>query len=111
MPIYDFLFNFYWHFLSISYRFRDIRLKSFQGLTLTYDLLVVTRGQKYFRHSKAHVWLPIQRLWHFVSISYRFRDTYSTSKFLPFDLDLWPLGVAWGQKYVHHLKAHTRYPI
>ena len=28
-PIYDFLFNFYWHFLSISYRFRDIRLQSF----------------------------------------------------------------------------------
>ena len=28
-PIYDFLFDFYGHHLSISYRFRDIRLRSF----------------------------------------------------------------------------------
>ena len=35
-PIYAFLSYFYWHFLSISYRFRDIRLQSFQGLTLTF---------------------------------------------------------------------------
>ena len=28
-PIYDFLFNFYGHHLSISYCFRDIRLQSF----------------------------------------------------------------------------------
>ena len=27
-PMHDFLSNFYWHFLSISYRFRDIRLWS-----------------------------------------------------------------------------------
>ena len=27
--IYDFLFNSHWHFLSISYRFRDIRLQRF----------------------------------------------------------------------------------
>ena len=37
-PIHDFLSNFYWHFRSISYRFRDIQLQSFQGLTLTFDL-------------------------------------------------------------------------
>ena len=36
-PIYDFLFDFYGHHLSISYRFRDIRLQSFKGLTLTFD--------------------------------------------------------------------------
>ena len=36
--IYDFLFDFYWHFLSNSYRFRDIRLQTFRGLTLTLDL-------------------------------------------------------------------------
>ena len=35
--IYDFLFDFYGHRLSISYRFRDIRLQSFKGLTLTFD--------------------------------------------------------------------------
>ena len=28
-PIHDFLSNFYWHFLSISYRFGDIRLQSY----------------------------------------------------------------------------------
>jgi len=37
-PIYDFLFKSHWHFLSISYRFRDIRLQRFQGLILTFDL-------------------------------------------------------------------------
>ena len=36
---------------------------------------------------------------------------YSTSKFLGFDLDLWPLGVTWGQTYFHHLKAHIWLPI
>ena len=35
-PIHDFLSDFYWHFLSISNRFWDIRLQSFQGLTLTF---------------------------------------------------------------------------
>ena len=28
-PIHDFLSKFYWHFLSISYRSRNIRLQSF----------------------------------------------------------------------------------
>ena len=37
-PIHDFLSNFYWHFLSISYRSRDIRLQSFEGLTVTIHL-------------------------------------------------------------------------
>ena len=36
-PIQDFLYDFYWHFLSISYRFWDIRLQSFWGLTLTFE--------------------------------------------------------------------------
>ena len=36
---------------------------------------------------------------------------YSTSKFLGFDLDLWPLGATLGQKYFHHSKAHTLLPI
>ena len=31
---------------------------------------------------------------------------YSTSKFLGFDLDLWPLKVVWGRKFLYHLKAH-----
>ena len=35
--MHDFLSNFHWHFLSISYRFLDIWLQTFQGLTLTFD--------------------------------------------------------------------------
>ena len=37
-PIYDFLFDFYGHHLSILYRFRVIRLQKFQGSTLTFDV-------------------------------------------------------------------------
>ena len=37
-PIYDFLYDFYGHHLSILYRFRVIRLQNFQGLTLTFDV-------------------------------------------------------------------------
>ena len=36
--IHDFLFDFYRRILSISYRFRDIRIQSFCGLALTSDL-------------------------------------------------------------------------
>ena len=73
-PIYDFLFDFYRQQLSISYRFRDIRPKSFQGLTLTF-------------HSEKSCW--VKNCWtirkpiydflfdfygHYLSISYRSRD-------------------------------------
>ena len=86
----DFLSNFYWDFLSISYRFRDIRLWSFQGLTLTFDLWPseVTLGQKYFRHSEAITWLPIQLRLTLYLVPF---SRYTTLKFLGFDLDLWPL--------------------
>ena len=70
----------------------------------------VTLGRKYFHHSKAHIWLSIQlpltRSLYLVPFL-----RYSTSKFLGFDLDLCPLGVTWGQTYVHHLKAHIWLPI
>ena len=67
--------------------------------------LGVTRGQTYFHHLKAHLWLPIQ-LPLTLSLYLVPFSRYSTSKFLGFDLDLWPLGVTWGQTYFHHLKAH-----
>ena len=158
--IYDFLFDFYGQPLSISYRFRDIRLLSFQGLTLTFDPwrssgvkkiipfkssymssyltsmdnisypvlfsrystsnfsgfdldlwpLKVIWGQNFSYHSKSHIWLPIRLLWtrslHLVPI-----QRYSTSKFLGFDLDLRPLRVIWGQKNSYRLKAHIWLPI
>ena len=57
----------------------------------------VTLGQKYVHHSKAHICLLILLL---LALSLHLVPflRYSTSKFLGFDLDLWPLGVTWGQK-------------
>ena len=70
----------------------------------------VTLGQKYFHHSKVHIWLSIQLSLTFSLYLVPFLR-YSTSTFLGFDLDLWPLGVTWGQKYFHHLKAYIWLPI
>ena len=36
---------------------------------------------------------------------------YSTSKFLGFDLDLWPLKVIWVKRFLYHSKAHIWLPI
>ena len=105
-PIYDFLSNFYWHFLSISYRFRDIRLQIFRVWLWPYfrNPLKVFRvwpwpltfrghlRSKIFHHLKAHIWLPIQ-IPLTLSLYLVPFSRYSTSKFLGFDLDLWPLGV------------------
>ena len=109
-PIYDFLFDFYGHHLSILYRSRYIRLQSFQGLTLTFDPLKVIWGQNILYYSKAPIWHPIWLLWTSSLYLVPF-SRYSTSKFLGFDLDLWPLKVIWGQKSLYHLKAHIWLPI
>ena len=69
--MHDFLSNFYWHFLSISYRFRDIRLQSFQGLTLTFE-----------GHQRSKIFPPFECPYmtsyltsiDTLSISYGFRD-------------------------------------
>ena len=58
----DFLSDFYRRFLSISYRFRDFRLRSFRGLTWTFDPLEVTWGQKCVHCLNAQTWLTIQLL-------------------------------------------------
>ena len=67
-------------------------------------------GSKKIYHSEGHIWLPIWLLWtpsrYLVPFS-----RYSTSKFLGFDLDLWPLKVIWGQKKLYHSKAHIWLPI
>ena len=47
-PIHDFLSNFYRHFLSISYRFRDIRLQSFLWFDLDLWPLEGHLGSKIF---------------------------------------------------------------
>ena len=55
-------------------------------------------GQNCLYHSKAHIWLPILLLWtpSFYLVPF---SRYSISKFLGFDLDLWPLKVIRSQKF------------
>ena len=77
-PIYDFLSNFYWHFLSISNRFWDIWLQSFQRLTLTF------RG-----HLRSKIFLTLKSPYmnsYLISI-----DTFSLScpVFEIFDFKVW----------------------
>ena len=85
-------------------------VSKFLGFDLDLWPLGVTWGQKYFHYSKAHICLPILLL---LALSLYLVPfcRYSTSKFLGFDLDLWPLGVTWGQKYFHHSKTHICLPI
>ena len=82
----------------------------FLGFDLDLWPLKVIWGQKNLYHSKGHIWLPIWLLWtpslYLVPFS-----RYSTSKFLGFDLDLWPLKVIWGQKNLCHSKGHIWLPI
>ena len=82
----------------------------FLGFDLDLWPLKVIWGQKISYHSKAHIWRPIWLLWtpslYLVPFS-----RYSTSKFLGYDLDLWPLKVIWGQKISYHSKAHIWLPI
>ena len=97
----DFLSNFYWHFLSVLYRFWDIRFQSFQALTWTF------KG-----HLRSKIFSPFESPY---MTSYPTSiDTFSLSHtiFEIFDFKVfrvwpWPLEVTWGQKYFHHLKAHT----
>ena len=63
-------------------------------------------GQNNLYQSKAHIWLPIWLLWTTSLYLVPF-SRYSTSKFLGFDLDLWPLKVIWGKVKVKPLKTLT----
>ena len=68
------------------------------------------RSTNFIPFERRHIWLPIWLLWtpslHLVPFS-----RYSTSKFLGFDLDLWPLKVIWGQNFLYHSKGHIWLPI
>ena len=72
--------------------------------------LKVIWGQKILYHSICHIWLPIWLLWT-PSLYLLPLSRYSTSKFLGFDLDLWPLKVIWGHKILYHSKGHIWLPI
>ena len=67
-------------------------------------------GSKEIYHSKGHISLPIWLIWT-PSLYLEPFSRYSTSKFVGFDLDLWPLKVTWGQNFLYHSKAHTWLPI
>ena len=82
----------------------------FLGFDLDLRPLKVNWGQKMLYHSKARIWLPIWLLWTTSLYLVPFQR-YSTSKFLGFDLDLWPLKVIWGQKNLYRLKAYIWLPI
>ena len=78
----------------------------FLGFDLDLWPLKVIWGQKNLYRSKGHIWFPIWLLWTSSLYLITF-SRYSTSKFLGFDLDLWPLKVIWGQKKLYHLKGHV----
>ena len=73
-PIYDCLYDFYEHHLSISYRFRDIRLQSLLGWTLTFDHKKSSRVQKNYTIRKFIYDFLFDFYEHHLSISYHFRD-------------------------------------
>ena len=108
-PIYDFLVDFHKHHLSISYRFEIFDF----GVFRIWPWPLTPKGHpvsKNLYHSKAQIWLPIRLIWtpslYLVPFS-----RYSTSKFLGFDLDLWPLKVILGRKVSYNSKAHIWLPI
>ena len=72
--IHHFLSNFHRHFLSISYRFREIRLRSFQSLTLTFDPERSSGVKNSFTIRKFILHFLSNFYRHFLPISYRFRD-------------------------------------
>ena len=77
--------------------FSSYSTSKFSGFDLDLWPLKVIWDQKFLYHSKAHIWLPIWLQWTTTLYLVLF-SRYSTSKFLGFDLDLWPLKVIWGQK-------------
>ena len=98
--------------IIIKYRLftRDQTDNRYLGFDLDLWPLKVIWGQKLLYHSKGHIWFPIWLLWT-PSLYLLPFSRYSTSKFLGFDLDLWPLKFIWGRKILYHSKAHIWLPI
>ena len=82
----------------------------FSGFDLDLWPLKIIWGRKNINHLKAHICLPICILWT-PSLYLSPISRYSNSKFLGFDLDLWPQKVIWGQMLSYHSKAHILLPI
>ena len=102
-PIRNFLSYLYWHFLSISYHFRNIRFQTFQSLTFTFELQRSTEVKFVYNIRKPTHDFLYNFHWHFLSISYCFRNI----RLQPFQgLDLWPLEVNWFQIFSHDSNVH-----
>ena len=97
-PIYDFLFDFYGHHLSISYRFSIYSTSDFLRFDFDHWTLKVIWCQKIFYHSRAHIWLSIWLLLTTALYLVPF-SRYLTSKYLWFVLDLRPLKFIWGVNF------------
>ena len=82
----------------------------FLGFDLDLWPLKIIWGRKKLYRSKGHIWLPIWLLWTPSLYLVPFLR-YSTSKFLGFDLDHWPLNVIWGRKKLYCSKSHIWLPI
>ena len=96
--------------MSLSRTVSEIFVFKVLGFDLDLWPLKIIWGQKIVYRWKAHIWLPIWLLWT-PSLYLAPFSRYSTSKFLGFDLDLWPLKVIWGQKISYDWKAHIWLPI
>ena len=83
--------------MSLSCTVFEIFESKFLGFDLDLWPLKVICGQNFLYHLKAHRWLPIWLLWTTSLYCVPF-SKYSTSKFVGFDLDLWPLKIIWGQQ-------------
>ena len=98
-PIHDFLSNFHWHFLSISYRFRDIRLYKFLGFDLDLWPSEVTWGQNIFTLRRPiHDFLS-NFYWHFFSLS-------RTVFYFEILRNVWP----WPLTFIGHLESKVFSP-
>ena len=75
--LYDFLSNFYWHFLIISYHFWDIWLQRFYGLTLTFDLQKSADVKSSFAIESPYMTFYLTSI-DTCSISYRFWENWVT---------------------------------
>ena len=89
--------------------FEIFDLKAFRVWPWLLPLKVIW-GQKNSYHLKSRIWLPIWLIWTIFPYLVPF-SRYSTSNFLGFDLDLWPIKVIWGQKNLCHSKGHIWLPI
>ena len=123
-PYYTILSNFNWHYFSdvrhhsllftfslYLLPFSRYSTSKFSGFDLDLWTLTVIWGRNFVYHWKAHIRLPIWLLWTTTSLYLVPLFRYSTSKFVGFDLDFWPLRIIWGQQIFYYWKGQIWLPI